>query len=414
MGASIIVTEDGAPLIKDHGPAGAEPVGTVAIVPGRLRATRIGGEEIPSLIDELPLLAAVAAKAEGVTEIRDAQELRVKESDRIAVMAQNLRKVGIRVDEYPDGMDIHGAPQARLMGTVSPEGDHRIAMAFGILGAIPGHRIEVTDRDVAQVSYPGFWAQLNALGGTSGPAEPVQPVDVHPPIITLDGPAGSGKSTTARAVAARLGIPHLDSGALYRAVTLRLLEDGRSEDTWAALTRDELDGWEIRFVSTDRGLEIRIHGVDPGDRLRGPEVTARVSAVAALPVVRDWLMAAQREAARQRGIVADGRDMGTVVFPNAHLKVFMEADLEARARRRLMEVAGGNLAGLEPSRVSEEATRMEARDQADRHRAVAPLRPAPDALHLDTTTLSFDAQVDRVVDWARRSHPSLAPEAGRG
>ena len=412
MGASVTLTPN---TDSDGVRQGSEPVGEVTVVPASLKGTRIAGEEIPSLIDELPLLAIVAARAQGVTQIRDAGELRVKESDRIAVMAQNLRRVGIRVDEHPDGMDIFGSPGTRLLGTVSSEGDHRIAMAFGILRALPGNQIEVRNSEVAQVSYPGFWSHLESLGqGASArptrPAAAAEPGDViHPPIITLDGPAGSGKSTTARAVAARLGIPHLDSGALYRAVTLRLLEDGRAEELWPELTREELDTWDIRFVSATQGLEIRIHGLDPGDRLRGADVTAKVSAVAALSVVRDWLLSAQREAAQQGGIVADGRDMGTVVFPHAHLKVFMEADLEARARRRLLEVADGDEAGLEPSKVSEEAVRMGARDDADRQRTVAPLRPAPDALHLDTTTLSFEAQVERVVEWARRSHPALKP-----
>jgi cytidylate kinase len=419
MGARLRIALD----TSRQGPSTPEPTGAIEAVPSRLVATDIGGAEIPSLIDELPLLAAVASRAEGVTRIRDAAELRVKESDRIAVMAENLRRIGVRVEEYPDGLDIHGCPDARLRGAVSPEGDHRIAMAFGVLGALPGHRVDVCDPEVVDVSFPGFWEELAALGiggggvdrvgvdgvGVDGVGAGVDGVDraVPPPVITLDGPAGSGKSTTARAVAARLGIPHLDSGALYRAVTLRLLEEGRPVSSWDQLTRKELDGWEIRFVSTAAGLGIRIRGVDPGDRLRSAEVTDQVSAVAALPVVRAWLLDAQRDAARQRGIVADGRDMGTVVFPAADLKVFVEADLEARARRRLLEGSGGTPAGLDPRKVLEEAERMGARDDADRSRPLAPLRVAPDALHLDTTRLTFEDQVERVVAWARRSHPDL-------
>lgn len=407
MGGAIRIVPD--PVDPDAGMAFAEAVGSIEARPSRLRATEIGGAEIPSLIDELPLLAALASRAEGITRIRDAAELRVKESDRIRAMAENLRRVGVRVDEYPDGLDIHGCPEVQLRGRVSPEGDHRIAMAFGVLSALPGHEIEIADSSVVDVSFPGFWETLSALASRE-PSEEV-PTPSHPPVITLDGPAGSGKSTTARAVAAELGIPHLDSGALYRAVTLRLLEDGRPDSSWGQLTREELDAWEIRFVSTSEGLGIRIHGIDPGDRLRSAEVTQRVSAVAALPVVRDWLLEAQRDAARQRGIVADGRDMGTVVFPEADLKVFMEADLEARAQRRLLEDEGGDLDHLDPARVSEEAARMGARDAADRSRELAPLRPAPDALHLDTTGLTFEDQVARVVDWARRSHPALQDPA---
>jgi 3-phosphoshikimate 1-carboxyvinyltransferase len=417
MGAKLRIVPDDSP---DGTKAPPEPTGSIDAMPSRLVATRIEGAEIPSLIDELPLLAAVAARAEGVTEIRDAGELRVKESDRIAVMAENLRRIGVRVEEHPDGLDIHGCPDVRLRGAILPEGDHRIAMAFGVLGALPGHAIEVHEPGVVEVSFPGFWELLSAVSAPPPPLSEGARADIsspaanleiggsgHPPIITLDGPAGSGKSTTARAVAAALGIPHLDSGALYRAVTLCLLEEGWPADAWDRLTREVLDGWDIRFVSTDTGLEIRIRGENPGLRLRSREVTDRVSPVSALPVVRDWLLEAQRDAARQRGIVADGRDMGTVVFPEADLKVFMEADLEARARRRLLEGAGGAAAALDPKRVSEEATRMGARDDADRSRALAPLRAAPDALHLDTTRLTFEEQVARVVAWARSSHPWL-------
>lgn len=153
MGASVRTT--------DHAESGGESVATVVAAPGRLVATAIGGAEIPSLIDELPLLACVAARAEGETVITGAAELRVKESDRIAAVVSNLRAIGVRAEELPDGLRVSGS-DARLGGRVVTHGDHRIAMAFGILGALPGNEIEIDDRDCVGVSYPAFWTDLAA------------------------------------------------------------------------------------------------------------------------------------------------------------------------------------------------------------------------------------------------------------
>ncbi len=391
MGARLRV-EESAP---DDGVG--EPVGTIEVLRSRLRATTIEGAEVPTLIDELPLLAALAARAEGVTRIRDAAELRVKESDRIAVTARNLRALGVEVTEYPDGLDVHGSPDAPpFRGGIAVHHDHRIAMAFGVLGALPGASVQVNDPDVVEVSFPGYWDLLASVSrgpDTSGGGPP--PAERRPlPVVTIDGPAGSGKSTTARAVAERLGFVHLDSGALYRAVTLALLESGRPEEAWSDLTVEELEAFEVALVRTPGGLAVRIAGADPGDALRSARVTGRVSGVAALPAVRGWLLGAQRAAAREGGLVADGRDMGTVVFPDAEVKVFLVADLGERARRRLAEQGGG--AG--PEAVEAEAGRIARRDRDDSTRETAPLVKAPDAVEIDTTGLSVEDQVGRVVE----------------
>ena len=147
--------------VRDSG--GGEPVGTVIARPSGLRAVEIGPPEVPSLIDEIPILAVAAARAEGVTRIRGASELRVKESDRIAALASNLRAVGVVVEERPDGLEIQGGDQP-LEGRVSSFGDHRIAMAFGVLGALEGNRIEMVDGAAAEVSFPGFWTVLERAG----------------------------------------------------------------------------------------------------------------------------------------------------------------------------------------------------------------------------------------------------------
>lgn len=218
-------------------------------------------------------------------------------------------------------------------------------------------------------------------------------------IVTLDGPAGAGKSTTAREVARRLGYRYLDSGALYRGLTYALLEAGVAEARWPELERSDLEGLGLTARAGDETLEIALRGRALGPELRGAEVTARVSTLARNPAVRAWLLNTQRALGAAGRLVADGRDMGTVVFPEAGTKVYLDADPHERARRRL-----GDQGYAHPSEeeVALEAERLLARDRQDRERAHAPLRPAPDAWVLDTTGLTFDEQVEAIVDRARR------------
>jgi CMP/dCMP kinase len=201
-------------------------------------------------------------------------------------------------------------------------------------------------------------------------------------------------------VARALGWAHLDSGALYRALTLAALDNlAGPVETWSAKRIVALaEDLPVRLVLAGGDIRPEVAGVGVGDAIRSERVTAAVSALAALPEVRRWVNARQREAAESHpGVVVDGRDIGTVVFPDARLKIFLTASPEARARRRLVQ------RGDDPSAtaVAREAALLAARDQADATRPVAPLRPAPDAVELDTTTLSLDEQVARVVALAR-------------
>jgi 3-phosphoshikimate 1-carboxyvinyltransferase len=141
---------------------GGETVGTVRVLPSQLRRVSVGAAEVPSLIDELPLLACTAAAAGTDLEIRGAEELRVKESDRIATVVHNLRVVGVEVEELPDGMRVIGRKRD-LDGVIDPRGDHRIAMAFGVLSAASGNRIRIMNPECVAVSYPGFWDDLRRV-----------------------------------------------------------------------------------------------------------------------------------------------------------------------------------------------------------------------------------------------------------
>jgi cytidylate kinase len=215
-------------------------------------------------------------------------------------------------------------------------------------------------------------------------------------VVTLDGPAGSGKSSTAREVARRLGYRHLDSGALYRALTHALLRAGVEPESWSGLDAEDLGRFDVRLErGTDEHLRILLEGEPLADAdLRSREVTAHVSALAGLPAVRGWLLQRQRHAGSEGALVAEGRDMGTVVFPDAEVKVFLVADLPERARRRLREQG---VAAPTRSQVTDEVERIRGRDQRDSERDVSPLRQAPDAWVLDTTGMDFEAQVEAIV-----------------
>lgn len=162
-GAFGVLARMGATLtFADHAERGGEPVATLHAKPGRLAGTTISGPEIPTLIDELPLLACVAARASGETVISGAAELRVKESDRIATVVANLRAIGADASELPDGLRVIGSDRP-LTGRVLTRGDHRIAMAFGTLATLPGNAIDIDDRDCVEVSYPSFWSDLASV-----------------------------------------------------------------------------------------------------------------------------------------------------------------------------------------------------------------------------------------------------------
>ena len=228
-------------------------------------------------------------------------------------------------------------------------------------------------------------------------------------VIAIDGPAASGKSSTAALVAERVGWAHLDSGALYRALTLAALdrlggEVARGGEGWPVqrilALADELP---VRLVLSGKSFRPEVAGVDVADTIRSERVTASVSRVAALPAVRAWVNARQREAvqAHPDGVVVDGRDIGTVVFPDAPLKVFLTATPEERARRRLSQRGQP----LDELRVARESAELAARDHADASRSVAPLKAADDAVLVDSTGLSLDDQVDQVVALARQRFP---------
>jgi cytidylate kinase len=211
-------------------------------------------------------------------------------------------------------------------------------------------------------------------------------------IIAIDGVAASGKSSTARLVAEKLGYLYLDSGALYRALTLKVLWKGidpADEDGVAALAR----ATTIQLEQKGAHLRVLLDGQDVTEEIRAPEVAEKIGPVAANRAVREQMVALQRAIGAQGGVVAEGRDIGTVIFPNADLKFYFTASLEVRARRRQAEYAARSV----QAPLEELAAQLQRRDQDDARRAHGPLRKAPDAIEVDTTNLTIDQQVEFVL-----------------
>lgn len=380
---------------------GGESIGTLVVFPARLRAAAIGGAEIPRCIDELPMIACVAARAVGETRITDAGELRVKESDRIRAVVENLQRLGVEAEELPDGMRIIGS-QATLAGHVVTHGDHRLAMAFGILGAIPGNRITIDDPGCVSVSYPTFWRDLaQVIGPAAPPTDPVTARTSAPRrlVIAIDGPAASGKSSTAQWVAQLLNVHHVDSGAFYRAITLLGLGTGVPPEQWAAdmlLAQADRISWRL----TERSVLPLVDGTVQDDAMRDAPVTRQVSRVAQMAGVRHWVNDQVRAAGTATDVVVDGRDIGTAVFPDAALKVFLVADPWERARRRLIQRLGRRPSDAE---IAEETEALVARDALD----AAQSAPARDAITIDTTTVTQEEQVERIVALAKATRDRL-------
>jgi len=213
----------------------------------------------------------------------------------------------------------------------------------------------------------------------------------HKFIITIDGPAGSGKTTVSRLLAQRLSCTYVDTGALYRGIALAAQRAGISPEDENAL-KSLCQTLHLCFARNEKGQRLLLNGEDVSELIRTPEMSMMASAVSAKAAVRDFLLQVQRNMRAEKGLVFEGRDMGTVVFPDADLKFFLHGDLKVRAARRYKEL--GNKAGITAEAVEKD---MEKRDHNDSSRAIAPLRPAEDAICIDTSALSVSQVVEQML-----------------
>ena len=335
--------------------------------------------------DAAMTLAVMALYADGPTTLTNIASWRVKETDRIVAMATECRKLGATVQEGPDWIKVHPLPAGQWKhASIHTYDDHRVAMCFS-LAAFNADRVPVRIEDPKCVAktFPEYFETLFDVASAD--------ID-RIPVICIDGPTASGKGTLASRVAAQLGYHYLDSGALYRVTAYAALQAG--------LTLDAAD--EKRIAELARRLPVRfageqvlLDGADVTDAIRSEQGGMNASKVSVLPAVREALVDLQLSFRRLPGLLADGRDMGTVIFPNAQLKVFLTASAAQRAERRYKQlISKGFSANIDSLRAD-----LEARDARDMSRSVAPLKPAQDALQLDNSQLSIEASVDQVLVW---------------
>jgi len=338
---------------------------------GKLNAIDLDCNHIP---DAAMTLAVAALFADGTTTLRNIASWRVKETDRIAAMATELRKVGATVEEGADYIRIT-PPEQIKHAAIDTYDDHRMAMCFSLV-AFGAAGVRINDPKCVAKTFPDYFAEF---------AKVTQAV----PVIAIDGPSASGKGTVAQRVATALGMHYLDSGALYRLLGLAAQRSGVALDAEARLA--ELAGEvDIRF----EGEDIWLDGVKVGDELRTEEAGSAASKIAALPMVRAALLDKQRAFRQSPGLVADGRDMASVVFPDAELKIFLTASAEARAERRYKQLKAKGMGGSIAALLQD----IQARDERDTQRSVAPLQQAQGASLLDTTPLNIEQAVQEVLD----------------
>ncbi len=369
-----------------------------------LKAIDLDCNHIP---DAAMTLAVMALYAEGTTTLRNIASWRVKETDRIAAMATELRKLGATVEEGADFIRV--TPPTTGTGTAGPPrcwhdhprrpwkaasihtyDDHRVAMCFSLAAFNPACLpVRIEDPKCVAKTFPDYFEALFSVA---------QALPRHIPVITIDGPTASGKGTVAEAVAKRLGYEFLDSGAMYRITALAALRAGLGIDA----------AHEAPIATLARSLPVRFEAGrillgadDVTDAIRTEEAGMNASRVSALPAVRAALVDLQHGFQRLPGLVADGRDMGTVIFPDAPLKVFLTASASCRAERRHKQlISKGFSANIDDLRAD-----LEARDARDSSRSVAPLKPAQDALVLDNSTLTIDEAVNQVLSWWQERQP---------
>ena len=357
-----------------------------------LKAIELDCNHIP---DAAMTLAVMALYAQGTTTLTNIASWRVKETDRIAAMANELRKLGATVEEGADYIRVTppAMPADWRAASIHTYDDHRVAMCFSLAAFNPAKLpVRIEDPKCVAKTFPDYFEALFSL---------VQTPQSSIPVICVDGPTASGKGTLAAVLAKELGYHFLDSGSLYRITALAALQQG--------LTLDPAHAEAIAALVRQATIEFRegrvlLNGADVSDVIRTEEAGMNASKVSTLPEVRLALIDLQHGFQQLPGLVADGRDMGTVIFPAAPLKVFLTASAERRAERRYKQlISKGVSTTLDSLRAD-----LEARDARDSSRSVAPLKPAQDALLLDNSDLTVEKSVTQVLDWWQSKQPFRA------
>ena len=354
-----------------------------------LKAIDLDCNHIP---DAAMTLAVMALYADGTTTLRNIASWRVKETDRIAAMATELRKLGATVVEGADFISVTPPASAAqwTTGSIHTYDDHRVAMCFSLAAFNPaGLPVRIEDPKCVAKTFPDYFEALFSVATADTAAIPV---------VCVDGPTASGKGTLAAVLAQQLGYHFLDSGSLYRITGLAATRAGialdvANEQAIVAL----LHGMPIHF----EGSRIWLAQEDVSEAIRTEEAGMNASRVSAFPAVRAALIDLQRSFRKLPGLVADGRDMGTVIFPDAPLKVYLTASAACRAERRYKQLISKGI----PTTIDSLRADLEARDARDSSRTVAPLKPAVDAQLLDNSDLTVESSVETVLAWWQSKQP---------
>ena len=356
-----------------------------------LKAIDLDCNHIP---DAAMTLAVMALYADGTTTLRNIASWRVKETDRIAAMAHELRKLGAQVLE---GHDFIAVTPPSFNGwkaaSIHTYDDHRVAMCFSLAAFNPtGLPVRIEDPKCVAKTFPDYFETLFSVAKTP---------DASIPVLCVDGPTASGKGTLAVVLAQRLGYHFLDSGSLYRITALAALRAKLGLDaTHEAAIAQLAESLKIEFHDG----RVLLDREDVSDTIRTEEAGMNASKVSSLPMVRAALIHLQHGFRQLPGLVADGRDMGTVIFPDADLKVFLTASAERRAERRHKQLISK---GISATLLSLRAD-LEARDARDSTRVVAPLKPAQDAELLDNSDLTVEESTNLVLNWWQGKQPFTA------
>ena len=353
-----------------------------------LKAIDLDCNHIP---DAAMTLAVMALYADGTTTLRNIESWRVKETDRIAAMACELRKLGASVEEGQDYIKVTPpAADGWRAASIHTYDDHRVAMCFSLAAFNPARLpLRIEDPKCVAKTFPDYFEALFSV--VQADAEEI-------PVICVDGPTASGKGTLASQLAARLGYELLDSGALYRVTAFAALQAGLTLEAGDEAAIAELA--RQLPVSFD-GDRVLLSGQDVTDAIRSETGGMNASKVSVLPAVRAALVELQHSFRRLPGLVADGRDMGTVIFPDAPLKVFLSASAEQRAIRRHKQLISKGV----DARLDDLQADLIERDRRDTTRQSAPLKPAEDALLLDNSELGIEESVQLVLSWWQGRRP---------
>ncbi|MDH3261788.1 MAG: 3-phosphoshikimate 1-carboxyvinyltransferase [Acidimicrobiia bacterium] len=339
--------------------------------------------------DAVLAVAVAGAFASGPSRFTNIANLRIKESDRLAALAAELRKLGADTEAGPDRLVVR--PRLLHGAEIDTYDDHRMAMAFSLAGLVVPN-VVIRDPGCVVKTWPTFFEDMGQLwpeGGNLASLETEAGLMMDRIVVAIDGPGGAGKTTVSKGVAARLDLPHLDTGAFYRAAALVAIRGGidldDAEAVIEAVRKTEFDYHDGTML---------LGGEAVSEAIRSPGLASGASRVSAIPGVRELLVARQQAWVDQHGgaAVVEGRDIGTVVFPEAPVKIFLTARPEIRAARRAGDLKGEgeSLEGI--------AQELERRDHRDSTRLTSPLRPASDAVEVDTSDLRIDEVIARIVE----------------